>query len=56
LDEITNIEYYPVKRGPIVAWQAVGKEGVGKWVPDAAGTVGGDGTFFSLTVYCPVAD
>jgi len=39
-----------------MAWQAVGKEGVGKWVPDAAGTVGGDGTFFSLTVYCPVAD
>lgn len=39
-----------------MAWQAASKEGVGKWVPDAAGTVGEDGTFFSLTEYCLVAD
>ena len=37
-----------------MAWQAVSKEGVGKWVPDAAGTEGDDGTFFRLTLYCPV--
>ena len=32
------------------------KEGVGKWVPDAAGTVAGDGTFFSLTRYYSLVD
>jgi hypothetical protein len=40
---------------PTMVWQAVSKEGVGKWVPETAVTVGDDGIFFSLTVYCPAA-